>query len=89
MEKEEKILLDIYRKMYSKSTPKADFDELMKNSPRNEFGQIEIPYKKHSIKEEDAEKIICDELKKYNLPDYKKRRIRQTVWLGCSPVFSK
>jgi len=90
LSKDEKILWEIYRRLYSNSTPKVDFDELVENSTINELGQKEILFNNYLIEEEVMDKIIEETLIEYKVkPKYKKRHFRQAVYLGCSPKFKK
>lgn len=86
--KREFILMECYRKMYRKATPKADFDELMATSPRH-MGSIEIPFRDYTLSEKKSDKIIDNISKKYRLNEYNIRRLKFSANLGCSPCFEK
>lgn len=81
------IALDCYRELYANATPKANFDELMKNSPKNERGQIDIPYMNYGIKEDKLDEIITSFLNdpKHKMTKKEKQEFKTTIYLGCSP----
>lgn len=83
----EEIITDIYKTLYALSTPPADFDLLVKTSPRNESGQIMIPFNDHEIDENLAEAVINQTLDKSKISKIEKQKIKATIYLGCSPKF--
>lgn len=89
MTKDEKILLEIYRRMYKASTPSADFDQLMADAEINKWGQKEIRYMDYEIGLNDYEKIIEDTFKEFKVPVSRRKNFRVTVALGCSPKSKK
>lgn len=89
MDKESKIVLDIYRRLYKAATPSVDFDELMANAPVNDRGQKEIDFMSYSLDETVFHEILEDEIKKHKrVPKWRKQMIRNTVCLGCSPRYA-
>jgi hypothetical protein len=84
-EKEEKILLELYRRSFASSTPKGDFDELMRNATINEFGQKEIPYLDYECEEEVMEEIFESVMKEFKVPLIRRKAFRFNFYLGCSP----
>ena len=88
-EKIEKLVMDIYCQLYAAATPAADFELLMEESPRNERGQIMIPYLDYEIEQSVHDSIIEEALKKFRAPKYTKQSIRNGIYLGCSPRFKK
>ena len=75
------ICMKIYREMYKKATPSANFDELIKKGitkKRNWFMNYYLP-------KEEQEKIVEKYLKKYKCSKIEKDKIRFEIWLGCSP----
>jgi hypothetical protein len=85
MEKETKIMFDIYRQMYKEATPSADFDVLMEESPINEKGQKVIDFLSYSLAQNRQDEIIEEHLKGRRLTKIKKQMIRNSTILGCSP----
>ena len=87
--KEEKIILDIYRELYRESTPSADFDLLILNAPLNELGQKVIDFNAYEIHPDKMEDILDKHLSNRGL--YKRRRedLRSYIYLGCSPKYKK
>lgn len=88
-EKIEKVIMDIYHQLYAAATPAVDFELLMEESPRNEKGQIMIPYMDYEIEQSVCDSIIEEALKKFRAPKYTKQSIRNGIYLGCSPKFKK
>ena len=85
----ENAMLDCYRELFANSTPKGDFDKLMKEASTNEFGQKVIPFMDYEIDEKDfdtiLQKYVDDKLLK--LSKYEKRGFSISIHLGCSPKF--
>lgn len=88
-EKIEKLVMDIYCQLYAAATPAADFELLMEESPRNERGEIVIPYMDYEMEQSVCDSIIEEALKNFRAPKYIKQSIRNTIYLGCSPRFKK
>jgi len=84
---EQKAIHEIYRQLYVASDPPADFDLLMENSPKNEQGQIMIPYMNHEISEELCDQIIDEVLGNLRISKRMKQTLRTAIYLGCSPKF--
>lgn len=82
---EELILFEMYRRAFAASTPKGDFDEMLKNAEINEFGEKTIPFNDYECKSETMEKIIQDVLKEHKVPKHKHSMFRFSFILGCSP----
>jgi hypothetical protein len=86
--KEVKCILDIYRECYKVSEPVGDFDFYMETCPKNERGEIEIPFDKHEMLKSDFDRILKEQLLKYKIKSPNlKNAIKVTVTLGCSPKF--
>ena len=83
------VIMQIYRKLYAASTPPADFDLLVEESPLNEHGQKVIPYDQYEIDQKLFDDIIEEILTDTRIPKYMKNRIKTTVLLGCSPKFKR
>ena len=82
-------MLDCYRELFAKSTPKGDFDKLMEDAELNEFGQKVIPFMDYEIDEEDFETILEKYMndKSIKLSAHEKRGFSISITLGCSPKF--
>lgn len=85
----EKAMMQIYREVYAASTPPADFDLLVEESPLNERGQRIIPYDQYEIDQKLFEDIMEEVLKKLKTSKYIKDGIRRSILLGCSPKFKR
>ena len=86
LSKDEKIIWEIYRRLFKNSVPKGDFDELVKNATTNAAGQKEIPFMNYEIEEELMDDIIEKTLIEYKVKTrYKRKLFKQTIYLGCSP----
>lgn len=79
----ESIIHDIYVELYLNSTPPAYFDELVANAKINEMGQKEIPFMDYYLPIADMESIIAKKCKK--IDKYWTNKIRNTIFMGCSP----
>ena len=89
LKKDDRIIWEIYQKLFLASTPSANFDELVENATINEFGQKEIPFMDYEIDEEQCISIIQDTLKEYKIPKWRRPVFERTIYLGCSPKFIK
>jgi len=80
-------MLDCYRELFAKSTPKGDFDKLMEDAELNEFGQKVIPFMDYEIEEDLFEEILQKYIddKSLKLSKYEKRGFSISIHLGCSP----
>ena len=83
----EKIIMETYTELYKNSEPSANFQELMDTSPKNELGQIDIPFMDYEIEESKLKEILESISKKYKLKGYKKDSFYSSILLGCSPKF--
>ena len=59
-----KIIHNTFKLIYENSTPKADFDELIKTDKRDSFGKIDIDFEKYIIAESVYNEIILKIQKK-------------------------
>ena len=84
-EKIDKILNEIYVRLYKESTPTADFNELVENAVINEFGQKEIAFMDYEITDEALDSIIKKTMKEYRVPKVYRDKFKYTIYLGCSP----
>ena len=85
MNRDEKIIHEIYRDMFKASTPSGDWDELLENATINERGEKEIPFMDYEIDKDEMENIFNKAMKKYRIPKYRIYQFKFTVYLGCSP----
>jgi hypothetical protein len=83
--KDEEILLNIYRDLYANSEPKGNFDELFKNATINELGQKEIPFMDYEITNSKENEIFKKHLVGKGFTKLKQQSFINTVLLGCSP----
>lgn len=83
--KDTKVMLEIYRKAFAASTPIGDFDKLMSEAEINEFGQKTIPFMDYELDDDIAQKIINEVLKEYKVPKHKHQMFFTSYWFGCSP----
>lgn len=79
------VLFDIYRELYSKSTPSADFDELYETAPLDEMGRKVIDFTSYEIDGDLMDEIIKKHCKENRLRKIEINSIRFNVYLGCSP----
>ena len=77
------IVMDIYREMYSQTTPKADLSKLIKDGTT----QKERWFTGYYLAEEKQDEIIEKHCKKLNKLERKK--VEFGVYLGASPTFIK
>lgn len=87
MQKIDEALLEAYRMAFELSTPRGDFDELLKNATTNSRGEKVIPFEKYQCDEQIQERILEQVAKKYKIKGVMLERFRITYMLGCSPVF--
>ena len=80
--KNEKMLLEIYKKMYKEAEPKADFDKMIK-SGETKIREFFLGY---YLSNERQEKIIESVCKKYKVDKMYIRKFKTEVMLGCSPT---
>lgn len=88
-DKIENALWDCYRDLYANSTPKGDFDLLVKEATINERGQKVIPFDSYEIDENLFQQIIKDSIKKHKIPRRLHHAFSVAIHLGCSPRFAK
>ena len=85
----EDAMHNCYRELFANSTPKGDFDKMMAEAEKNEFGQLIIPFMDYEIDEEDFERILENIMndKILKMSAYEKRGFKIAITLGCSPKF--
>lgn len=76
-------------RLYKKATPRGNFFKLMTTSPRNEQGEILVPYDDYIIGEHTAIKIVENIGNKLKMSEFEKHKLHFNVYLGASPRFSK
>lgn len=79
-------VLDIYRELYANATPKADFDELVKNAIIDSEGRRVIPFMDYEIDSDLMENIIDKHCKKHRFNKHVTNQVKIEVYLGCSPT---
>ena len=82
MEKNDKIIIEIYTKMYKEADPKADLKKMMKS------GETKNPdwFLKYYLPQERQEEIIEEVLNKYKIKgSWLKSRFRTEILLGSAP----
>ena len=77
------VCMPIYRELFKKATPSADFDELMKSGEDGFFDNYYLP---NDTINEIIDKHIKDNTKKLHITKRDTERIRLTILLGCSPT---
>jgi len=75
-----KIVMAIYKEMYAKATPKADFNELM----RKGITKKQNWYMSYYLDDDKQQDIINKHCK--GLLKMEKRAVEGEVYLGCSPT---
>lgn len=85
MEKDEKILHEMYRRAFASSTPKGDWDKLLEDATVDEKGMKHIPFMDYECEGETMAKIIQDVMKENKVPKARRRQFEIAFWLGCSP----
>jgi hypothetical protein len=76
-----KIVMDIYRELYKKASPKSDFDELIKSGEAKK----EWFFHNYHIPQRVEDEIIEKHIKKNRLFGLEANIVRTEVYLGCSP----
>ena len=83
-------ILDLYRELYRKSTPSADFDELVANAELDENGRKIIPYMDYYIDDDEFVSIVNKHLKRYHRRDSGfLKTLEFEAYLGCGPTSHK
>ena len=79
------ICMDIYRELYAKADPPADFDELIKSgeAKRQKF------FMNYYLSEENTERIVEEHIKKNKLKKHDAELVRAEIYLGASPTSVK
>lgn len=81
-EKLYEIVKNIYRELYQNSSPKGDWDKLIKSNSIDFF-------EKYFISREKYDDILDKHLKKHKLTKMQKNKIKNVVALGSAPMFLK
>jgi diphthamide synthase subunit DPH2 len=84
-EKDEKIMMEIYKRAYVAATPQADFEQLVANATLDEHNRKIIPYDDYELDDNVAKQIIEDVMKEFKVPKWKRQSYSMGYWLGCSP----
>lgn len=83
--KQDKILHELYRRAFDKSTPRGDFDELLEKSEVDEWGRKLIPYMDYECEEEVLSDVFESVMKEFKVPKKEIPSYRFSFYLGCSP----
>lgn len=79
MKKEEKVLMEVYRAVYSELG--VDIDELIEDGTTKKEGW----FMEYEMPNERQEQILNDILSKSRLSKHSKQKVRINYWLGGSP----
>lgn len=79
------IIDAIYTEMYAKATPSADFAELKKKYGGTDYDV----FRDHVLSFDEQEEIIKRHCNNKRLRDFEKKQIRNSVLLGCAPIYKK
>lgn len=88
----DKILTDLYTRLYKAATPSADFSELLKNAKEETIdGKIvkRIDYDSYYLNLDDYRKIVEDVQKEHKLNAYEKSWLIFEAYLGAGPTSLK
>jgi hypothetical protein len=77
---------EVMTEIYKASIPSASWDDLIRDSPRNEAGRVEIPYEDYYISSLILDEIIETIAKKHHLSRGDLGSLRMNVYLGPSPI---
>lgn len=83
------IIFVAFDRLYKKAIPKGDYFKLLSTSPRNEQGEILIPYDDYIIGEHTTIKIVENIGNKLKMSGFEKNELHFNVYLGASPRFNK
>lgn len=79
------IVMEIYRRMYKASEPKADIDKIIKSGE----GKMPNWFLAYYLSEEKTEDILNETLKEFKVPKYKRHSFSIEIYLGSAPCSSK
>ena len=85
LDKDGKILDEMYRRYFAASTPKGDWDRLLENASIDKDGRKNIPFMDYECDNQVMVKIIQDVLKENKVPKWRRKQFEIAFWLGCSP----
>jgi hypothetical protein len=72
--------------IYKASIPSASWDDLIRDSPKNEAGRVEIPYWDYHVSDLILDEIIEAVAKKHRLSESDTGSLRTSIYLGPSPI---
>jgi len=79
------VVIEIYKKMYSETTPPADWDEMVKSGEVIRQGF----FNNYVLDQARSNEIIDQTIKKYKwIKKHEAKKIETTVHFGCSPRFT-
>ena len=80
-----KVIKNCYVEIYSKSSPSADFNELLEKAPNNLFGQKVIDFNSYEVKETTFNEIVDNICKIYKLTKKEKEYVLRNLLFGAIP----
>jgi len=83
--KDERIIWEIYRRLFKSSEPEGDFDKLVENAIIDEKGMKHIPFNDYVIDLKKMDEIINTALKEFKVPKWRRQSFKFAIYLGCSP----
>lgn len=75
----------MYRRVYKRATPSADFDTLLENATVNDRGEKEIPFNDFELSRDDFEDILDGVSKKFKLSVRERETVSFEMNLGATP----
>ena len=81
----DKIVIEIYRRMYKEAEPSADFDKLVESG---ETGKSDW-YEKYYLDNKRQDEIIDEVCDRYKVSERYKFSIAVAVHFGCAPCCAK
>lgn len=75
----------IYNRLYQISTPSGDWEQMKASGETKK----EDFFNNYTVPQEKFDAILEEEIKNHKLHKYDAQRVKNTVYLGCSPKFEK
>lgn len=79
------IVMNMYRELYAKSTPPADFDQLIEEAEVDKSGKKIIRYMDYHIDKDVYDSIVNRYVEGNNLTKSEKKALTFEAYLGCGP----
>lgn len=83
------IVLNIYRELYQKATPSADFDQLLEDAKVDDEGRKVIDYESYYLDSDVYDEIVKRHIKENKLTGFDKTAVQFEVYLGVGPSGAK